>query len=377
MCATHQQQVEVLHVDDDPDFTELAKGFLERKDSQLTVETATNTDEGLQHVSDRPPDCVVSDYNMIGMDGIEFLETVREDHPDLPFILFTGRGSETVASKAIAAGVTDYLQKDSGVEQYELLANRIQDAVEAQRGAEQVTRQEQLMRLTELAGDTGGFEVDLETGAVLLTAGTRRLVGLPEETQITLEEAINFYHPDDQADVRQTVIQAAETGDQTRGSWRLQTTDGEQRFVDVTITPATEGNDTAIVRGAFRDVTEQRAREQKLNAEQRIIEQALDTLDSLFYVLNTDGTLRRWNTKALELTGYTEQELAEIHATELFAYDDRETIRDAIETTLVDGQVAVEAALLTANGECRSYEFTGRQLTDADGNVTGLIGIGR
>lgn len=46
---------------------------------------------------------------MPGQNGIEFLETVCETYPYLPFILYTGKGSEEVASDAITAGVTDYL----------------------------------------------------------------------------------------------------------------------------------------------------------------------------------------------------------------------------------------------------------------------------
>lgn len=126
MSNTHRQQIQVLHVDDDPNLTDLIKTFLERKDDHFIVETATDADEGLKLISNRSPDCIVSDYNMPRMDGIELLQTVRERYPDLPFILFTGRGSETVASEAIAASVTDYLQKESGAEQYELLAHRIQ-----------------------------------------------------------------------------------------------------------------------------------------------------------------------------------------------------------------------------------------------------------
>lgn len=125
----------VLHVEDDPDFADLVSAFLERADEQMTVSIAHTASEGLAHLSRNDVECIVSDYDMPEMDGLEFLETVRESHPDLPFILFTGKGSEEIASEAIAAGVTDYLQKASGTELYELLANRIRNAVQQYRNA--------------------------------------------------------------------------------------------------------------------------------------------------------------------------------------------------------------------------------------------------
>jgi len=135
--------IRVLHVDDEPDFLDLTADVLERQDDRFVVETATSGREAL----DRGLygyDCIVSDYDMSGLDGIEFLEAVREEHPDVPFLLFTGKGSEAVASEAISAGVTDYLQKRSGLEQYELLANRITNAVEQRRATERATEQHRI-----------------------------------------------------------------------------------------------------------------------------------------------------------------------------------------------------------------------------------------
>jgi CheY-like chemotaxis protein len=85
--------IRVLHVDDDPDIPRLATEFLERAHDRLTVEAVSDAEAGLERLRAASYDCVVSDYEMPGQDGIEFLESVRERHPDLPFILFTGKAA--------------------------------------------------------------------------------------------------------------------------------------------------------------------------------------------------------------------------------------------------------------------------------------------
>jgi PAS domain S-box-containing protein len=129
------ERVRVLCVDDDPSVVDLTQSYLERELSAAEVLTAGGAEAALETLADQAVDCVVSDYDMPGRNGLELLRAVRERHAELPFVLFTGKGSEEVASEAVSAGVTDYLQK-AGPEKFELLANRIEDAVR-QRRAEQ------------------------------------------------------------------------------------------------------------------------------------------------------------------------------------------------------------------------------------------------
>ncbi|ELZ11737.1 Bacterio-opsin activator HTH domain protein [Natrinema thermotolerans DSM 11552] len=121
--------ITVLIVDNEPGFADLAGEMLERERESIVAEAATNGREALAVIERQDVDCIVSDYEIPEMTGLELLERVREDDPDLPFILFTGRGSEEIASEAIAAGVTQYRQKESGTKQYALLANQITNAV--------------------------------------------------------------------------------------------------------------------------------------------------------------------------------------------------------------------------------------------------------
>jgi len=130
-------EIRVLHVDDDGEFLATASERLERADDGLSVTTEDDPGAALGRLAD--VDCIVSDYQMPGIDGLRLFEAVRDEQPDLPFILFTGEGSEEIAAEAVSAGVTDYLQKDVGTEQYVLLANRVRNAVErvtAQRAVE-------------------------------------------------------------------------------------------------------------------------------------------------------------------------------------------------------------------------------------------------
>jgi len=119
----------ILFVDDEPGAADLAATHVERLLDGVEPITRFSPDEALDVVREGSIDCIVSDFDMPGHNGLEFLESVREVDPDVPFVLFTGKGSEEIASEAISAGVTDYLQKGSGRDRYEMLANSVANAL--------------------------------------------------------------------------------------------------------------------------------------------------------------------------------------------------------------------------------------------------------
>lgn len=134
--------ISVLHVDDDADFLALAERQLERND-RFAVESEPDPRAGLERIDDF--DCVVVDYKMTGMDGLDFLRSVRETH-SMPVIFFTGAGSESVASDAISLGVTDYLQKSGDSSAFDILRNRIEYLVDKQRAERAAEAAEQRAR---------------------------------------------------------------------------------------------------------------------------------------------------------------------------------------------------------------------------------------
>lgn len=140
LMADVGKEVRILHIDDDHDLTDLVSTFLLRERDHFDIVSKNDPRVGLDCLKEADVDCIVCDYEMPGLDGLDVLEHVRSEFPDLPFILFTGKGSEEIASEAISKGVTEYLQKSGGTEQYEVLANRIEQAVARYRAERQLTR---------------------------------------------------------------------------------------------------------------------------------------------------------------------------------------------------------------------------------------------
>ena len=134
--------IKILLVDDQPEFLEITRLFLE-KEGNITVETAISAEEALRLLRENKYDAIVSDYEMHGMDGIEFLEEFKRRAIDKPFIIFTGRSREEIVIKALNSGADFYLQKMGEPKiQFAELRNMIHQAVTRKRMEDALIRSE-------------------------------------------------------------------------------------------------------------------------------------------------------------------------------------------------------------------------------------------
>ncbi|MFC7057553.1 response regulator [Halovenus salina] len=151
----------ILHVDDDPGQLNVVETYFERELPEVEMVTATDAKTGLETLASTQIDCIISDYDMPEVNGLEFLEHVRATHSDVPFILYTGKGSEEIASKAINSGVTGYLQK-GGPEQLQRLIHRVEHAAEEHRAKVESERYATVLRALNypiyVVDDEGTFE---------------------------------------------------------------------------------------------------------------------------------------------------------------------------------------------------------------------------
>ncbi|WP_283403321.1 PAS domain-containing protein [Halorubrum sp. DM2] len=352
-AITRSETIHVLYVDDDPELVETAAALLEAESGRLTVETATDADTGLDRLAATAIDCVVSDYELPGRDGVAFLEAIRDEYPDLPVILFTGSGSEAVASDAIAAGVTDYLQKGGDSSQYAVLANRIHNAVDsvvAQRERRRhidaiQTAQEGIAIL-----DDERFAFVNEAYAALYGYDAEDLIG--DHWERVFPDEVS---PDLRTEIRSTVREA--------GSWHGQTVgrraDGSTFTADRAVS-LTDGGELVCT---VRDVTDREDQASRLERTTTRLELAIEgaNLGVWDWDMRTDAV--RFNDKWAEMLGYS-----------LSALEPRlETWENRVHP---DDLAAVEAALAEhVDGETEYYDTEHRMRT-ADGDWKWIRDIG-
>lgn len=264
--------IRVLHVDDQSDFAEMAAEFLERESDRITVHDASSADDGKAQLAEKDYDCVVSDYDMPRTNGIEFLEAVREDYPDLPFILFTGKGSEEIASEAISAGVTDYLQKQSGSSQFTVLANRIENAVEQYRTQREI--EETRTWYETILKHSSDYVMIVDGNGIVrhVTPPIETVMGY-EPAEVVGTNAFDFVHEDDLESAMSALAQIAIEPDREQSvEYRAEHKEGGWRWLEVR---GRNLMDNPVIEGVLvnvRDITKRKEREQALERQKNRLE---------------------------------------------------------------------------------------------------------
>jgi CheY-like chemotaxis protein len=131
--------VHVLVVDDDSVITDLLGIFLERKGYTVTV--ASCAAEGLQKIEDQKYHLIVSDVEMPGLSGFEFLEKIRDRQPEIGVILMTAYPENHSRANAMRAGADGYIPKPFSLNQFSTTLERAYwnaltraDSVDLERG---------------------------------------------------------------------------------------------------------------------------------------------------------------------------------------------------------------------------------------------------
>jgi len=138
--------IHVMHVDDENAFLCMAKQCLEIEED-IEIESVQSVNEAIAILRNRKFDVIVSDYQMNEENGLDFLNEIRKLGITTPFILFTGRGREEIAVKALNSGAFRYLDKRGAPETvYAELGSCIHQAAQYTRAQQMINENQKRFR---------------------------------------------------------------------------------------------------------------------------------------------------------------------------------------------------------------------------------------
>jgi|APHM01.1.fsa_nt_gi PAS domain S-box len=341
--------IEIIFVDDDREWARLTAEDIQAEASGINITVVGSARECLDRLSGQAaPDCVVSDYQMPGLDGIELLERVREEYPKMPFVLVTSQGSESVAARAMDAGVDDYIVKDIRRDQSTKFISTIRTTVGQYRLRQAIEESEQRYRtVTEQSRDA----VMIVRAGRLLFANKRlsTLTGR-DRTALQGDDIIDsVVHPDDRARMHEALADWAETDEtQPVREIRIVRPDGTVRQCEYTGN-SVEYNDEMAMLISIRDVTQRNQRERELRWERELNR----TINEALAESSTRQTLEDRVTDQLHRHGYALAWCGEQIDTELVCRSvsgDR-TYLDTINRTVTARQVGPPDVLAAQTGD--------------------------
>jgi PAS domain S-box-containing protein len=309
-----EKTIKVLHVDDEAGFLVVAKQCVEDQ-SQFQVDTALSVEEAFEKLKRSEYDAIISDYQMDGKNGLEFLRELRQQGNDTPFILFTCKGKEEIAIEALNSGVYRYVRKEGNAEvTYAELKRSICDAVRGQRTEKLLQVAEN--RLRQITENMQDLLLLLDENLVIKYSSTsyKSILGYAP-SEIVGKRAYDFVHPDDLPEVIEITKKAFKDKSTGRFESRVRRADGSYVLLEGIGKSLVDENGKVI--GAVmtsRDITEHRKIEQTLRESEEKYRRLFDeAMDAIFVADAETGILVDCNRAATELTGKTKSELIGMH----------------------------------------------------------------
>jgi PAS domain S-box-containing protein len=311
------QPIRILFAEDVPADAEMAKREL-RKQGIPFIDQVTDTEQGFRKALDEfRPDIIISDYTMPGFSGLTALRITLEHSPEIPFIILTGSINEETAVECLKAGAVDYILKESLKRLGQAVSNSLEQRKIKEKTLEAEKRlresEERFRRLAENAQDIV-FRVELvpKRRYSYMNQAVLDITGFsPKEFYDDPNLTFKIIHPNDRHHLSRLATGTADTTKPVVLRWIKKdgkTTWTEQRNINI----SDESENLVAIEGIARDVTEQKLNEQKLIQREKEYRDLINGMNETVWIITPNGKLLDVNRRAVEVLGYSREELLEI-----------------------------------------------------------------
>ncbi len=355
---------QVLCVDDEAPLLDICTVFLE-KSGEFRVTTAISASDGLKLLEKNRFDAIVSDYQMPGKDGIQFLVEVRKRLGEIPFILFTGRGREEVVILAIDNGADFYVQKGGESKaQFAELAHKIRVAVTRRTAESQISESEKFLRTVIADAKEGIIVYDRDMRITLWNRFMEELTGLgaPEVIGKNAFELFPF-HQQNGIDLLINQALAGTTTESPDFEFNIPST-GHSGWARGVYSPNYDAHGKIIgVIGIVRDVTERKQAVEALRESEKRYRDLFDLNNAVMIIVDPEtGSIVDANAAASHYYGYSHEEFSGITVMDINS-DEPAVIRKNLANIVENKGAVLNARHRKKSGEVRDVMVSSAPIT--------------
>jgi PAS domain S-box-containing protein len=305
IAPTEEELIYVLYVDDETGLLKAAKTILEMQGA-FHVETVSSVEEALKRMGEKTFDVIISDYIMPRKDGLEFLRELRESGNNIPFILFTGKGREIVAIKALNLGADQYVNKIGYPEAvYSELSHGIRTVVKGKKAEEALKDIEKeksavLDSMSELV-----IHQDLKHRILWTNSKAAESVNIKVE-QVKGRYCHELWGGSAKPCIGCPIEEAIKTGQPQQGE--ITTPDGRVWFINGSPIKDAKGKITSIVE-VVTNITEQKSAEEEVRKSEARYRGLVENIGNGIATTELEGRITFVNQALCEMIGYSEKEL--------------------------------------------------------------------
>lgn len=295
---------------------------LERR-TGASVRTVASADDALSVLAERAIDCIVSEYDLDGKTGLELLRTIRDETTTLPVILCTAMGSESIASEAIAAGVTDYIALTEPVEEHDILS-RLRRATRTSRRT--TTYRDRARQFDAIFHDTQTATWILDPDGSLQRVNQTARSMLADDTETVIGElfwTLPWWTQDETRAAIKRISEQAIAGEFSQTVVTRTLEDGTSQTVELSVRPVRDATETIVsivVEG--RDITERVTLERELRRSEELHRITLNNMTDTVLITDDGGEFTYVCPNVHFIFGYTANEIHEMGTIDNLLGDD-------------------------------------------------------
>ncbi|MEF8832895.1 MAG: PAS domain S-box protein [Candidatus Thermoplasmatota archaeon] len=261
----------ILYVDNEEDNREQTKMLLESQNDAFNVDTVSSVSNGIEKLKDDIYDVIVSDYDMSPKNVLDLLKKLRESGKDLPFIMFTGKGREEVAMKALNLGADRYIQRQGDLDTvYEFLSRAITQEVEHHSEKRKRRLQETYFQDLFETSPEGIVLLDTEDKIIEVNEAFEKIFQYDRE-DIKGEKINDLIVPEEKINEANSASRKVLSGDSIMIETRRAKKDGSMIDVSILGYPIEFEEEQVGVFGIYRDISDRKERERKIKNLYRVL----------------------------------------------------------------------------------------------------------